>query len=67
MRMMGFFLPQLEFAEAIVKSHNKKQIKVKASKTAVNFYKKKGYKEIKETNLKIEGVKIPVVEMIKEL
>ena len=57
----------LEFAEAIVKSHDKKQIKVKASKTAVNFYKKKGYKEIKETDLKIEGVEIPVVEMLKEL
>ena len=56
----------LSFAESIIKSYDKKEVKLKASKTAVNFYKKKGYKETENTFTKIEGEIIPVTKMIKE-
>ena len=55
----------LEFAESIIKSYDKKEVKLKASKTAINFYKKKGYKETENTFTKIEGEIIPVTKMIK--
>ncbi len=57
----------LEFGEAIIKSQNKTEIQVHASKTAANFYKKKGYEKIKDMNLLVEGVKIPVIEMVKRI
>ena len=57
----------LKFAEMLTQDHGKTHMELNSSLTAVDFYKRKGYKETKEIDIVIEGVTIPVVKMTKEL
>lgn len=57
----------LKFAEMLTQDHGKTHMELNSSLTAVDFYKNKGYEETKKIDINIEGVKIPVIQMIKKL
>lgn len=57
----------LQFAEDLTQSSGRTEMTLNSSLTAVKFYEKKEYKKVKEINLLVEGVRIPVIQMTKSL
>ncbi len=57
----------LKFAEMLTASHGQDTLSLNASKTAIDFYKKKGYTEKGQISLLVKDIQIPVTQMIKSL
>ena len=57
----------MQHAEEFFRQQKIKEIKVEASTSAVEFYKKQGFKIIKELNHEADEIEIPAVKMKKYL
>ncbi|MFA5030345.1 MAG: GNAT family N-acetyltransferase [Patescibacteria group bacterium] len=63
----GFGSVLLKFVEKYAKNHGVKQLRIDSSKTAFDFYKKRGYQKIKTVSHLMNGVKITCILMKKKL